>query len=92
VVQRGIPTLFLYGDQDDFYRDFERARTGRLGRLLENAGDLIEVRTLPGFLHEYRDTERQHAMQDLITEWIISRDGRGPGERPGDGTAAAAAG
>jgi pimeloyl-ACP methyl ester carboxylesterase len=94
VVQRGIPTLLLYGDQDDFYQDFQRARTGRLGRLLENAGDLIEVRTLPGLLHEYRDTERQHAMQDLITEWIVSRDGGGAagGRRGGDGTTAAAAG
>jgi pimeloyl-ACP methyl ester carboxylesterase len=76
VVQRGIPTLLLYGENDDSYHDFQRARPGRLGRLLENAGDLIDVRTLPGTVHDYRDTERQQAMQDLVTDWIIDRDGR----------------
>jgi pimeloyl-ACP methyl ester carboxylesterase len=75
VIQRGIPTLFLYGEDDDFYREFQRARSGRLGQLLGSAPNLVDVRTLSGPMHDYRDAERQREMQDLVTDWILIRDG-----------------
>src|SRR5205823_3825208 len=78
VMQRRVPTLFLYGDADEFWTDFEQARPGRLGRILRAWGDGVQIRTLPGTLHDYRDQEAQRAMQDVIDEWILRSDVRGP--------------
>jgi len=80
VMQRRVPTLLLYGDADEFWADFERARPGRLGRILQAWGTGVEVRTLSGTLHDYRDQTAQRAMQDLIGEWILRSDHGRPAE------------
>jgi len=74
VVQRRIPVLFLYGEEDEFWGDFERARAGRLENLLVAGGTRVEVRALPGTIHDYRDQTTQRAVQDLIAAWILRND------------------
>ena len=41
--ERGVHLCFVYGEGDAFYRDFQRARHGPLGRVLERYKDRITV-------------------------------------------------
>jgi pimeloyl-ACP methyl ester carboxylesterase len=70
LVERHVPTLFIYGAEDKFWREFELARQGRLGRLLTAAGDLVEVVSIPGSIHDGRSLITQERTRELITEWL----------------------
>ena len=43
VVGRGIPVLVVYGEDDNYYRDFELARAGTLGDVVARAGTLVQI-------------------------------------------------
>jgi pimeloyl-ACP methyl ester carboxylesterase len=75
LVRRGVPILFLYGTDDDFYGEFCRAATGELGRTLARGGDRVEVATVPGRVHNFVSVEGQDAALDLVFEWIGRRQG-----------------
>jgi pimeloyl-ACP methyl ester carboxylesterase len=70
VVERKVPVLFLYGDQDDAYRVFERARKGRMGALLQRADSLVQVAVLPGRSHGFPTVRIQDALLDRIEAWL----------------------
>lgn len=69
VVDRRVPILILFGTEDDYRVDFEEARGGELGRLLERAGSLAEIVTLPGRIHGFTTLEAQESVAALIHEW-----------------------
>ncbi len=74
VLERKIPVLLVFGDrQDATYDEFEQAKSGRLGEILERAGDLVEVRVLPGKVHGLRSLPMQDAVIDEVTEWLCRR-------------------
>ncbi len=71
MVQRRVPVLIAYGVDDPLLREFDRARGGRLGTILEQGGDLIEVaRDLPGVIHGFPAVDGQEAFIDLAYGWI----------------------
>ncbi len=72
-VRRGVPVLLVYGDQDDLWDDFERARSGRLGEILQSGGSRIEVATLHGEVHGFTRVAVQDAVVEAITEWLGRR-------------------
>ena len=37
-------------------------------------GTRVEVRAVPGTVHDYRDQATQRAVQDLIAAWIVRND------------------
>jgi dienelactone hydrolase len=73
LVERRTPILFLFGEEDDAYHDFQRAKEGRLGRLLEKAGSLAEVAVLPGRIHAFPTVDGQEKVVDRISEWLLRR-------------------
>lgn len=73
LVRHGIPTLFVYGNSEDFYREFERAREGRLGHMLEKADARASIVTLPGTVHGFTSVAVQEATVSLISDWLVQR-------------------
>jgi pimeloyl-ACP methyl ester carboxylesterase len=72
LVDRRVPTLLVFGDSDDPTSiEFAQAREGRLAEILERAGDLIEIRSLPGKVHGLRTLAVQDSVTDLVSEWLL---------------------
>ncbi len=71
MVDRGVPVLVAYGLDDPLLREFDRAAEGRLGTILDRAGDTVEViRDLPGTIHGFPAVDGQEAFLSLSFEWI----------------------
>jgi pimeloyl-ACP methyl ester carboxylesterase len=73
ILDRDVPVLFLYGDQDDSLEDFERARAGSLGEILTRAGQLAEVAVLPGKVHAFSTVRVQEAAMERIIAWLAEQ-------------------
>jgi pimeloyl-ACP methyl ester carboxylesterase len=73
LIDRRVPMLVIYGEDDEEYREFRRARSGRLGLVLERAGSLIEVVVRPGRVHAFDDASVQDALTGLIVDWLRPR-------------------
>jgi dienelactone hydrolase len=71
VIVKGVPVLFLYGERDDAYEEFEQARSGQLGRHLERAGAQVEVAVLPGKIHAFSTVRAQEIVMDRIADWLV---------------------
>lgn len=70
----GVPVLFMFGTEDPFLREFDKACQGRLGKIIESSPDVIEVyRDVPGELHGFPSVESQQVFLDLAVEWIERR-------------------
>lgn len=79
LLQRGVPVCFAYGRQDALLRDFDAAREGRFGAILDRHADLVDVdTTLPGVLHGFPTVASQQHFRDLVERWVT---GRFPGNR-----------
>ena len=65
-----MPVLLLYGTEDFMYDDFQRARSGRLGEMLERGGSSIEVDAVPGYLHPLAELDVQESLIDAVAEWV----------------------
>lgn len=74
ISSRNVRAVLLYGDRDDFWSDFQLARSGRTGRLLERS-PFIDVRTVPGTLHDFRDLEKQRVVHDAVLDWVLGVGG-----------------
>jgi pimeloyl-ACP methyl ester carboxylesterase len=70
VVSRRIPVLFVYGAEDDFYKDFQAATRGQLGSILRRAGDLVQIRMVDGSLHGTPSLSTQQACLEAIVDWF----------------------
>jgi pimeloyl-ACP methyl ester carboxylesterase len=70
LVRRGVPTLCVYGVDDEEYGDFRRASSGRLGAILDRAGPLIEVVTTPGRVHAFDALPVQDEVTEILARWI----------------------
>lgn len=72
VVDRQVRVLLLFGETDSFYSDFQRALSGSLGSIVEQAGDRIEIRVLPGQIHGFTSLSVQDAVLDETFDWLAS--------------------
>jgi alpha/beta superfamily hydrolase len=71
MVDRGVPVLIAYGVDDPLLREFDRAREGKLGSILERAGESVQVaRDLPGVIHGFPAVDGQEAFVSLAHDWI----------------------
>jgi pimeloyl-ACP methyl ester carboxylesterase len=74
MVERGIPVLVVYGDEDPLLGEWERAKAGRLGTILKRGGDLVEVvDDLPGVVHGFLGVDIQNRFLSLAVEWIRAK-------------------
>jgi pimeloyl-ACP methyl ester carboxylesterase len=83
LIDRRIPMLFVYGTLDESYPDFEEARKGRLGRILDEAGASVEIAVLPGQVHGFTQTETQSEIIRIVGSWIHRTLGRTAPETSG---------
>jgi pimeloyl-ACP methyl ester carboxylesterase len=70
VTERGIPMLFVFGEEDRYHEDFVRARDHELGRVLDRAGDRVTVAVVPGRVHGLTSVATQEATLDTIEGWV----------------------
>jgi pimeloyl-ACP methyl ester carboxylesterase len=68
--EKGVPVTFVYGTQDDAFKDFRAARAGRLGELLQQFSDSTRVVTLPGRVHGFTEIEAQGATADMTIDCV----------------------
>lgn len=74
LVERNVPLLVAYGQQDPLRRDFHEARCGKLGGILSRAGELVEIdETFEGVLHGFPTLRAQDTFTDLVEAWIDRR-------------------
>jgi pimeloyl-ACP methyl ester carboxylesterase len=66
---RGIRVLIVYGEDDDFYADFERGTAGPLGEVIARAGDSLTLAVVPGRTHGLGSVDVQAAVLDAVTRW-----------------------
>jgi pimeloyl-ACP methyl ester carboxylesterase len=75
-LDRGIPMLFVFGEEDELYRDFAQARQGRLGRMLEAAGSQVRVEVFPGRVHGFDTIASQDGLIDEVVAWLETVEAR----------------
>ncbi len=73
LVDRDVPILFVYGEDEDYYGEFRDASGGDLAEDLARAGSLIEVVTVPGRVHGLTTVAVQDAVVDLLLDWARAR-------------------
>lgn len=65
-----VPVLFVFGDDDWSYRQFQRARKGRLGRLLDAPGSVMELTVFEGRVHDSGQLEIHDQLIERVSEWV----------------------
>jgi pimeloyl-ACP methyl ester carboxylesterase len=66
---RKAPLLFIFGTEDDLFKEFDRAFPTRGGRGLREAQH-VEVVELPGEVHGFKSLTVQDAVIDCVASWI----------------------
>jgi hypothetical protein len=66
----GVPVLCVFGHDEDFHLDFERGRQGRLGRVLDRAGDLVTVTLIDGNAHGLATVAVQDQVAAALDAWL----------------------
>ncbi|MFN2390164.1 MAG: alpha/beta fold hydrolase [Actinomycetota bacterium] len=70
LVERSVPTLIAFGAEEAFFYEFQKARSGKLGRLLNRGGGRIEVVATPCPLHGFTSVEAQETAEGLFLGWL----------------------
>lgn len=70
LTRRKAPVLLAFGTADKAYRAFRWALPGRLERVLERNGGVLEVEVYPGVLHGLPNLSVQGWVLDLVPEWL----------------------
>lgn len=72
LMKSGVPTLLLYGADENDYREFTEARAGRLGMLLDASPATFALDVIPGSVHAMDRVEIQQAVVARIELWLKS--------------------
>jgi pimeloyl-ACP methyl ester carboxylesterase len=72
LIASDVPTLVLYGRDENDFHEFEEARAGRLGKLLDRAGDSFSLEVIPGSVHALDRVEVQEAVISITERWLRS--------------------
>lgn len=73
LLRSGVPTLLIYGRDENDFREFEEARAGKLGQLIESAGPSFALEVIPGSVHALDRVEVQEAVISLVERWLTSQ-------------------
>ena len=72
LVSRGVPMLFIYGEDDPFYRQFREAAAGPLAPILRRAGSRVAVATVPGEVRPYESVAGQDRLVAEVEAWLAA--------------------
>ncbi|MCA1703737.1 MAG: alpha/beta hydrolase [Actinobacteria bacterium] len=70
LIRRRLPVLIIYGQDDEYFADFQRARKGEPGRLIDAAADLLTLNVLEGRFHGLSETEVQRLTLGALEAWL----------------------
>jgi dienelactone hydrolase len=70
LVDRGVPVLVVYGEDDPYRGDFDVARAGALGEVITRAGARVEVTVVPGRIHGLTSIATQDATLAAVETWV----------------------
>lgn len=70
VVDRGVPVLMLYGEDEGFYEEFMRVRNRELRSVFERARAPLDVQTLDRVLHGFTTIAVQDAAIEHTVAWL----------------------
>jgi pimeloyl-ACP methyl ester carboxylesterase len=70
LARRSIPTLIVYGEEDDLLEDYVRAQP-LLERVLSLPSARVEHRRVEGSIHGCTTIESQDTVMDLVQEWVV---------------------
>lgn len=70
LVDRKVPVLFLYGTDDRAYAEFQQARAGHLGTLIERGGPLVDVRSIAGTVTGFAYVDIQDMVISNVNDWL----------------------
>lgn len=73
LAQRGVPMRLVFGDQDMFWIEYQKAAEGRLGQVLERAGAGVDVRTVPGVVRGFTSLRIQELVLEQVTAFVEER-------------------
>jgi pimeloyl-ACP methyl ester carboxylesterase len=69
-IERHLPMLFLYGDDDIQYKEFVSASAGRLGKALALASSFTSIEVVEGETHVIREATAADTVIERIDAWI----------------------
>lgn len=73
VTTRGIPVLLVYGEGDDYFPDYIKARDeGQLGEIMARGGERFTTKVVPGDLHSFASLEAQDTTVSTVREWLAT--------------------
>lgn len=72
LVRAGVPTLLLYGSEENDYKEFTEARAGKLGEVLEKGSATVTVEVVPGSVHAAETVEIQQMVRSKVESWLLS--------------------
>lgn len=78
-IEKRVPLLLVWGEDDqnagyNFYDIFLIASYWRIGELLTEAGDLLEIKLLPGAVHALLEISTQESIIETAEEWLSRLD------------------
>ena len=74
VLDLGTPVLFLYGLDDDFASQFDRARDDALGRAIDRRSTQVAVEVVEGRLDGLGSVAVQETFLSTVLAWIAALD------------------
>jgi pimeloyl-ACP methyl ester carboxylesterase len=74
LIDRHIPILLVYGEDDPYLDDFRLAASGPLRDLMSRADDLVEITTIPGHLHSFPGTSVCEHVLRIVRTWLTRID------------------
>jgi hypothetical protein len=76
ILRRGARLYLVFGDEDvERWGEFERARAGTLGDIMETAPELVEVSKVGGTITDIQDVTAQDEIIDLVADWAVRSAG-----------------
>jgi pimeloyl-ACP methyl ester carboxylesterase len=70
LISSRIPTLLLYGSDENDFHEFTEARQGRLGAILQRGSAVIKLEVIPGSVHAMDRVEVQQTVIARVETWL----------------------
>lgn len=74
LLERNVPLKMLFGEDDFFRTEFESAREGRLGHLLDAHTDHLDIEVLPGIVRGFLTIQVQDQCIESVLRWVEATD------------------